>query len=81
MARTEAQSGAAGKYAVALEDFRKHEDGSWTSIRNSDVTTPDGAIRIPRGMDFRRGTSLCGVDIALLLDEELAARGAKSGAA
>jgi hypothetical protein len=29
-----------------------------------------GAIRIPGGMEFKKGTTLCGVDIAGLLDQE-----------
>ena len=74
MERVEAQSAAAPQISIVYEAFRRQADGSWTSIRNSDVGTPDGAIRIGAGMDFRRGGTICGLDIAMLLDEELARR-------
>lgn len=55
---------------VQCEAFRRNPDDSWSSIRVTDVPSPLGAIRIPGGMEFRRGRTLCGVDVAGLLDEQ-----------
>lgn len=55
---------------IAIEEFEKKQDGSWTSIKNSDVTTKTGKIiRIAPGMVFKKGTTFLGVDIAETLDK------------
>ncbi len=69
MTERESRSGSARRGGILPEAFRKQDDGSWTAIRNAEVGAGDGLIIIPAGMDFRRGTTLCGVDIARLLDE------------
>jgi hypothetical protein len=74
MDRFENQPSGDERIGIVYEAFRKEADGSWTSVRNSDVTTSDGNIRIGAGMDFRRGVTIRGVDVAKRLDEELAAR-------
>ncbi len=59
---------------IVYEAFRKEADGSWISVRNSDISAPEGYIRIGAGMDFRRGVTIRGIDVAKLLDEEFSAR-------
>ncbi len=68
MTEREARSGSGRRIGVIPEAFRKQDDGSWTAMRNAEVGAGDGLIIIPAGMDFRRGTTLCGGDIAMLLD-------------
>jgi hypothetical protein len=80
MERVNARPPAGGPVGIVFEAFRRQADGSWTCIRNCDVITADGAIRIPAGMDFRRGSTLCGVDMAMVLDEESASRAAAARA-
>ncbi len=55
---------------VTPDAFRKQADGSWVCIRNTDVYTPIGAIRINVGLELRKGRTLCGYDIAALLEAE-----------
>ncbi len=69
MTEREARSGSARRGGVDPGAFRKQADGSWTAIRNAEVGAGDGFLIIPAGMDFRKGTTLCGVDVAKLLDE------------
>ena len=54
---------------VTCQAFSKKSDGSWTSVQTTDVYTPTGAIRIGPGMTFRKGRTLCGIDVATLLDQ------------
>ena len=55
--------------AVTCQAYRKNSDGSWTSVQVSDINRPDGIIRIPPDMTFKKGTTLCGVDVVALLDQ------------
>ena len=54
---------------IDCKAFYKNSDGSWTSVQVADINTPTGAIRISPGMIFRKGRTLCGVDVATLLDQ------------
>ena len=52
------------------EAFRKNSDGSWTSVRNSDIPTPpDGLTRVGADMTFEKGRTYWGIDIVSLLDQ------------
>lgn len=60
---------------IAIDEFEKKPDGTWVSIKTSDVLTKDGGvIRIPPGMTFKKGTKFVGFDLAKLLDEVSANR-------
>lgn len=54
---------------VDCKAFRKNPDGSWTSVQVTDVYSGIGAIRICSDMTFKKGRTLCGIDIATVLDE------------
>ncbi len=54
---------------IAIEEYEKKPDGSWVSIKNSDITTKTGRIvRIPPGTVFKKETRLCGLDVVSALD-------------
>ena len=55
--------------AIDLKVFKKNQDGSWTSIQNTDINIPFGIVRIPGGMIFKQGKLNWGVDIAAMLDD------------
>jgi hypothetical protein len=57
------------KIKITSQAFRKNPDGSWTSVQITDIDTPVGAIRIGPGMTFRKGRTICGIDVATLLDQ------------
>jgi hypothetical protein len=54
---------------VVCEAFTNNPDGSWTSIKNTDIQTSQGSIRIGPGMVFRKDRPMWGVDIVRTLDE------------
>ena len=60
-------------YKATLEPaaFRKNPDGSWTSIRNSDVPTitPEGTARVCPGMTFHKGRTYWGIDVVGQLEQ------------
>ena len=60
---------------IICQAFRKNSDGSWTSAQITDVQTPTGAIRIGPGMTFRKGGTICGIDVATLLDQNCTNKG------
>ena len=74
MKQVKKQPATARRLDIVDEAFRGQPDGSWTSVRVSDVGTPDGTIRIGAGMVFRIGTTLCGIDVAELLEERRTTR-------
>lgn len=55
--------------AITCQAFRKNSDGSWTCVQTTAVSAPIGAILIGPDMTFRKGKTLCGIDIAILLDQ------------
>jgi hypothetical protein len=55
---------------IALEEYEKKPDGSWVSVKNSDITTKEQrVIRIAPGMTFKKGSKFLGLDIAETLDK------------
>ncbi len=55
---------------IAVDEFEKQPDGSWTCVKNSDVTTKSQkVIRLMPGMIFKKGYLFCGVDVAETLDK------------
>jgi len=54
---------------IVVEDFEKKPDGSWVSLKNSDIVTKSqAAFRVPPGMTFRKGGRLWGLNIVEALD-------------
>lgn len=56
-----------------IKAFRRESDGSWTCIEDAEHELPAGRVRVTRGARFTRGTVVCGVELARLLDEQHAA--------
>ena len=55
---------------LTREAFRKNSNGSWTSVRNSDIPTPpDGLMRIGPDITFEKGKTFNGIDIVSLLEQ------------
>ena len=55
---------------IAVEEFEKKPDGSWTCVQNADVTTKlQRVFRITPGMTFKKGVEFFGIDIAGALDK------------
>jgi hypothetical protein len=55
---------------VSYEAFNRNPDGSWSSIKNTDIQTSDRSIRIPRGMVFFKDRPMWGIDVVKMLDEK-----------
>ncbi len=54
---------------ISVDEFEKKSDGSWVSIKNSDIQTKTGkVIRISPGVPFKKGTIMWGIDVADALD-------------
>jgi hypothetical protein len=55
---------------IVVEEFEKKPDGSWVSVKNSDIlTSGGGVIRIAAGVTFKKGRKFVGFDIAEVLDQ------------
>ena len=55
---------------IAIEEYQKNPDGSWTCVKNSDVTTKTGRIvRIAPGTTFKKDIRFLGMDIVGALDQ------------
>ena len=55
---------------INIQEFEKKPDGSWVSIKNTDINTKSNkVIRISPGITFRKGGRLWGLDVAKVLDE------------
>ena len=55
---------------LATDCFEKKPDGSWVSLKNSDIVTQDGRfIRIAPGMKFSPGRQLWGLDVVQTLEK------------
>ena len=55
---------------LASDEYQKNPDGSWTCVKNSDITTNTGRIiRIAPGTTFKKDTRFLGLDIVKALDE------------
>lgn len=55
-----------------IKSFEKDSDGAWRCREPAEVTLPSGRIQVSPGSRFVRGTRFMGIDLAQLLDEELA---------
>ena len=55
---------------LPCDAFEKNPDGSWKSIRMTDVQVPLGSIRLSPGMSFIRERFFLGVDFVSLLEEQ-----------
>ena len=49
--------------------FKKNTDGSWETVKNTDVRGNVGDIRLPPGAVFKKGAKLNGIEIAALLEQ------------
>jgi len=49
--------------------FRRNANGSWTSLRSTTISGPNGYVTIPAGMTFSRGVQFMGLELATLLDQ------------
>jgi hypothetical protein len=60
--------------SAGLEEFRKHfardRAGSWTCMEQAMLELPEGRIQVTAGTRFVIGTSVLGIDVARLLDEQ-----------
>jgi hypothetical protein len=54
---------------ISSTEFKKNSDGSWTCVKNTDIKSPYGIIRVNPGMTFKKKTPHWGIDVAELLDE------------
>lgn len=56
---------------INVGDFEKKEDGSWVTVKNSNINTKGGnIISLSPGMTFRAGTrQFGGLEIAKTLEE------------
>lgn len=57
---------------ILCNAFQRNPDGSWTSIRNSDIQTPSATVRINPGILFKKGMIQWGIDIVKALEESCA---------
>ena len=55
-----------------IKSFVRESDGAWRCLEPAETTLPGGRIQVSPGSRFVRGTCFMGVDLAQLLDEELA---------
>ena len=55
---------------ITCQNFSKNPDGSWNSIVSGDIVEPDGTIRFPPGMTFRKGITFYGIDVVAMLDQQ-----------
>ena len=54
---------------IAVDEFEKKPDGSWISVKNSDIITKAGSVvRITPGLTFKKGINLWELDVAQALD-------------
>lgn len=54
---------------ISPKEFKKNPDGSWTCIKNTDIKSAYGIIRVNPGMTFRKKKTHWGIDVAELLDQ------------
>jgi hypothetical protein len=50
------------------QQFRRNQDGSWTSTGSVTIENPSGKVGIGPGMTFTRGVGFMGIELAALLD-------------
>ena len=62
---------------ISYEAFAKNTDGSWTSVKNTDIQTSDRSIRIPRGMVFFKDRPMWGIEVVKMLEEKQQQQGTK----
>ncbi len=55
-----------------IESFVRESDGVWVCVEPAELSLPSGRIQVSPGSRFARGTRFMGVDLAQLLDDELA---------
>ncbi len=55
---------------IAVDEYQKNADGSWTCVKNSDITTKTGqVVRIAPGTTFKKGGTFLGLDIVGVLEQ------------
>ena len=55
--------------AIQCDAYQKNDDGTWTSIRNNDLQTPIGSVRINPGIVFKPGRIQWGIDVVKTLED------------
>ena len=53
-----------------IENFIKHDDGSWEPMLPIKMEGPNGELTLLPGIKFKKGFVYMGMDIAALLEEE-----------
>jgi hypothetical protein len=54
-------------------DFQRNADGTWTSIHDVTLASPNGPVPVASGTSFREGSFFMGVDVAWALKQECGA--------
>ena len=56
------------KVMISADAFKKNDDGSWESTKNTDIKTPKGIHRLPAGMIFKESRVQWGVNVFEMLE-------------
>lgn len=54
---------------VNCQQWRKNDDGSWTTTQVTDVNAPVGTIRLSSEFSIKKGKMLYGVDVIAVLEQ------------
>jgi hypothetical protein len=55
-----------------VRNFVREQSGAWLCVEATELALPAGRIQVAIGTRFVRGTRFMGVDVAALLEEQLA---------
>jgi hypothetical protein len=55
-----------------IKHFRRENGGVWVCIEPAEITLPQGRIQVAPGARFERGAKFMNVELAALLEEQLA---------